>query len=64
MKKFTNKTNQLRTVSFTDGTAQFLMRGQSFVSDKQIVKVQDGVVVTDVPQPASKRKSDPVVEAE
>lgn len=64
MKKFTNKTNQLRTVSFADGTAQFLMRGQSFVSDKQIVKVQDGVVVSDVPQPASKRKSDPVVEAE
>lgn len=47
MKKFTNKSNQLRTVYFRDGSAQFLMRGQSIVTDKEVDHFQDGIKVTD-----------------
>lgn len=47
MKKFTNQTHELRSVSFKDGTTQFLMRGESFESDKVTKRVQTGVRVTD-----------------
>lgn len=55
MKKFTNKSNQLRTVYFADGSAQFLMRGQSFTSDKEYTSVQEGIKVSDVVSVASKK---------
>lgn len=48
MKKYTNKTSILRCVVFEDGEAQFLSRGQSFMSDKSVKKVQDGIAVNDV----------------
>lgn len=48
MKKFVNKSKQLRTVLFKDGTAQFLMRGQSFISNKEVESVQQGIVITEV----------------
>lgn len=55
MKKFTNKSNQLRTVYFADGSAQFLMRGQSITSDKEYTSVQEGIKVSDAVSVASKK---------
>lgn len=55
MKKFTNKSNQLRTVYFADGSAQFLMRGQSITSDKEYTSVQEGIKVSDDVSVASKK---------
>jgi hypothetical protein len=48
MKKYSNPTHKLMVVEFEDGSAQFLMRGQSFQSDKATKKVQKGVIVKDV----------------
>lgn len=48
MKKYTNRTNDMLNVQFSDGTVQFLRRGQSIESDKPVKKVQDGIRVTDV----------------
>lgn len=47
MKKYTNKSHEMRTVFFEDGSAQFLKRGQSLKTDKQVKRVQDGIHVTD-----------------
>lgn len=61
MKTFINKTGELRCVEFEDGTAQFLMRGQKFTSDKPVKKVQQGIVVKEVEEPtktASVKKTD------
>ena len=55
MKKFTNKSNQLRTVYFADGSAQFLMRGQSITSDKEYTSVQEGIKVSDAVLAVSKK---------
>lgn len=48
MKKYTNTTHEMRVVEFEDGDAQFLMRGQSFKTNKAVKKVQSGVKVEDV----------------
>lgn len=48
MKKYTNKCNEMRTVFYSDGSAQFLMRGQSVETEKEVKKVQNGIVVTEV----------------
>lgn len=50
MKEYINKSSELRSVSFVDGTTQFLMRGQKFSSDLETKKVQPGIVVKDVEQ--------------
>ena len=57
MKKFTNKSNQLRTVYFADGSAQFLMRGQSITSDKEYASVQEGIKVSDAVVSAVSKKT-------
>lgn len=49
LKKYTNKTASLRSITFVDGSSQFLMRGQSVTTDKPVARVQEGVVVADVP---------------
>lgn len=53
MKKYTNITDKLRAITFEDGTAQFLMRGQSFTTDKVVVVVDNGIKVTEVKLRAS-----------
>lgn len=55
IKRYINKSSALRVVVFEDGSAQFLMRGQSVESDKPVKKVQEGIVVKDLP--ANKKKS-------
>ena len=45
MKTYINKTNELRCVVFEDDSAQFLMRGQKFTTDKVVKKIQTGIVV-------------------
>lgn len=49
LKKYTNKTASLRSITFVDGSSQFLMRGQSVTTDKPVARVQEGVAVADVP---------------
>jgi hypothetical protein len=56
MKKYTNNTHSMKTVLFKDGSAQFLMRGQSFESDKEIERVSKGVLVKDVVKPKTAKK--------
>ena len=48
MKKYTNVSNEMRCVVFEDGSSQFLMRGQSIVSDKPTKIVEKGIKVTNV----------------
>lgn len=48
MKKYTNRTHDMKTVTFVDGTSQFLMKGQSCVSSKDTKRVEKGIKVTDV----------------
>lgn len=48
MKKYTNMSNEMRCVVFEDGSSQFLMRGQSIVSDKSTKIVEKGIKVTNV----------------
>lgn len=58
MKKYTNMTDKMRTIEYVDGSAQFLMRGQSIKTDKEVKSLQEGIkesVVTTVK--ASKLKT-------
>ena len=48
MKRYSNPTHKLMVVEFADGSAQFLMRGQSIETDKKTKKVQKGVIVKDI----------------
>jgi hypothetical protein len=45
----------MQHVVFTDGSAQFLKRGQSFTSDKGIAVIQEGVTVEDILEVKSKK---------
>jgi len=51
MKKYTNKSNEMRTVFYADGSAQFLMRGQSVTTAQEVKKIQPGIVVSDAKLP-------------
>jgi hypothetical protein len=57
MKKYVNKSATLKVVEFEDGDAQFLMRGQSIVTDKKVKKIQEGIVVKDVVPTLPKKKT-------
>lgn len=48
MKKYINKCPEMRTLVFEDGSAQFLGRGHSITTDKNVKSVPQGVVVKDV----------------
>lgn len=48
MKKYSNPTHKMLVVEFECGDAQFLMSGQSFITDRKTKKVQEGVVVKEV----------------
>lgn len=48
MKKYTNQTSSMKVIEYADGDAQFLMRGQSITTDKEVVKVQEGLTVRTV----------------
>lgn len=64
MKKYTNKSDKLRSIRFEDGDAQFLMRGQSITTDKVVVHLQEGIKVTDIQKTnstlTSRKKEDEV----
>jgi hypothetical protein len=47
----------MKHVVFTDGSAQFLKRGQTFTSEKSAAVVQDGVKVEDIPEVKGKSTS-------
>lgn len=48
MKKFTNKSKSQCAITFADDEVQYLRRGQSFTSDKEIKKIRGDVLVEDV----------------
>lgn len=57
MKRFTNVSNGLRSVTFTDGSTIYLIRGQSYESDLETVRVAKRVKVEDVkPAPVSPKR--------
>ena len=45
MAKYVNKSSEMRTIYFEDGSAKFLRRGQSVSTTKKVKRVQDGIVV-------------------
>jgi len=47
-KRYTNYTSELRAVHFSDGSTQFLMRGQSIESDDKAARAEDGIKVVEV----------------
>lgn len=47
-KKYQNRTSMMRSITFVDGSSQFLMRGQSIVTDKPVIDVQPGITVKEV----------------
>ena len=51
MKKYTNRKPVMKSITFSNGEVQFLARGQSISTDKIEVKVDGGIVVTDVKVP-------------
>lgn len=42
-KVFVNKTNKQRAIHFTDGSTQFLGRGQRITTKKSVKKMDSGV---------------------
>jgi hypothetical protein len=54
-KRYTNLTREMQHVVFTDGSAQFLKRGQSFTSDKDTAVIQEGVTVEDILEVRNKK---------
>lgn len=48
MKKYVNRSQEMRTLYFTDGTAIFMFRGQTVETNKEVSHVPDGVKVTEV----------------
>lgn len=57
MKKYTNVSNGLRAVAFSDGLTQFLTRGQSVQSSKSTRRIDAGIKVEDVKVKASSKKT-------
>lgn len=55
MKKYTNQGFVQAIVEFNDGTAQFLIRGQSIQTSKAVKKIRGDVKVTDVAKKNTKR---------
>ena len=58
MKVYTNRSSEMRTLYFTDGTAVFMFRGQTLSTDKAVTHIPDGVRVKDAPvQRATRRET-------
>lgn len=55
MKKYTNQGFEQAIVEFTDGTAQFLIRGQSIQTSKGVKRIRGNVKVTEVNKKPTKR---------
>lgn len=56
MKVYVNKSQEMRTLFFTDGTAIFMFRGQKVETDKEVVSIPDGVSVSEKKEPITRRK--------
>lgn len=54
-KRYTNLTREMKYVLFTDGSAQFLKRGNTFTSDKETSVVQSGITVEEIQEVKSKK---------
>lgn len=57
MKKYVNKTNNLVRIKFKDGSCQFLMRGQSIETAKEVVFMSKGIEVKAKPAPKDTKQS-------
>jgi hypothetical protein len=50
-------TDKLRMVTFKDKSTQFLMRGQSIVTDKEVIGVDEGIRVKDIDTKPEQKKT-------
>lgn len=50
MKRYINKSHELVTIDFEDGTTQFLFRGQKIDTDKKVKEIRGDCTVMDSPQ--------------
>jgi len=55
--QYTNKTNAMKQIIFTDKSSVFLKRGQSHVSDKEVFKMGKGIVTKEV-RPTKRKPTD------
>lgn len=56
MIRFVNRTSTMKVVEFEDGSAQFLMRGQSIITDKPVKRYDQELTATPVEAKASPKK--------
>jgi len=57
MVKYGNKSREMRTIYFEDGSAQFLMRGQTIETSKKVKRIQEGIVIIESQKASPKRTS-------
>lgn len=59
MKRYLNKSKQMATIRFEDGTAQFLFANQSIETNQKVRSVSSGVIERDKPKakPSTRKKS-------
>ncbi len=55
-KRYVNQSIKMQIISFTDGSATFLFRGQAIETDKEVKHMDDGIRVKDIK--AQRKKSE------
>lgn len=55
MKRYTNHSNELRAIHFEDGSTQFLFRGQSFETEAEPTRIEEGIRVKESKQPPRRK---------
>lgn len=57
MKRYLNKSNELVTIVFEEGDAQFLFRGQKIETDRKVKEIRGDCTIIDLPEkPAYKTR--------
>lgn len=47
MKKYTNFTVELKVITFKDGSSQYLGKGHSIETDKEVIHLEEGIRVSE-----------------
>lgn len=63
-KRYVNQSTKMQIITFTDGSASFLFRGQSIESDKEVKTMDKGIRVKDAKPKRTTKKSDPDTQTE
>lgn len=56
-KRYVNQSIKMQIITFTDGSAQFLFRGQSIETDKEVKTMDAGIRVKDIKSPQKKKST-------